>query len=221
MTVEDERRRGEAREVALARYLGLLTEARSPLLAQGDVVRQQLVGQFKAIFEAAWTPNASDMVEILSLTIGNQRAAAAVDPAASLAAANMIFIAALPPVSQEYERRGIPNAHEAAAIRLNEAVLRRMAAAAQAYVGALVSQTASGALGHVDHLPHHTAKVLTPRESAVLAAVAAGHSNRDIAEQMDVSEATVKRHLATVLRKFEVRNRLAAVARARSLGLVE
>lgn len=220
MTAQDDPRRDDTRERALDRYLALLTEARSPLLAQGDVVREQLIGQFRAIFDAAWAPNASDMVEILSLTIGNQRAAAAVDPAASLAAANMIFIAALPAVSQEYHRRGVANPHEAAAIRLNEAVLRRMAAAAQAYVGALASH-GTALTGQADPPRHRAAKVLTPKETEVLAAVAAGHSNRDIAAQMEISEATVKRHLATVLRKFDVRNRLAAVARARSLGLLE
>ena len=61
---------------------------------------------------------------------------------------------------------------------------------------------------------------LTPREHEVLAAVATGQSNREVARALYLSEATVKSHLVQVFAKLEVRSRTAAVARARELGLL-
>lgn len=62
---------------------------------------------------------------------------------------------------------------------------------------------------------------LTARELQVLAAVATGSSNRDIARQMFLSEATVKSHLVQAFAKLDVRSRTAAVATARARGLIE
>lgn len=61
---------------------------------------------------------------------------------------------------------------------------------------------------------------LTPRELQVLGAVAGGSSNREIAREMFLSEATVKSHLVQVFAKLDVRSRTAAVARARERGLI-
>ena len=61
---------------------------------------------------------------------------------------------------------------------------------------------------------------LTPRELDVLAAVATGMSNREVARRLYLSEATVKSHLVQVFAKLEVRSRTAAVARAREQGLL-
>jgi DNA-binding NarL/FixJ family response regulator len=49
---------------------------------------------------------------------------------------------------------------------------------------------------------------LTPREQQVVAAVAGGLTNRDIAQQFSVSEDTVKHHLSHVFDKVGVSNRL-------------
>lgn len=51
---------------------------------------------------------------------------------------------------------------------------------------------------------------LTPREQQVLALVGAGHSDRQIADLLYISPATVTRHVGNVLRKLEVRSRTAA-----------
>jgi DNA-binding NarL/FixJ family response regulator len=51
---------------------------------------------------------------------------------------------------------------------------------------------------------------LTARELDVLALVAAGKRSRDVAGQLGVSEATVKRHLYNVYRKLNVANRVGA-----------
>ncbi|QTI67206.1 response regulator [Gordonia polyisoprenivorans] len=62
--------------------------------------------------------------------------------------------------------------------------------------------------------------VLTAREIDVLVEVAAGHSNREIARRLLLSEMTVKSHLVHVFSKLGVRSRTAAVNRARRDGLI-
>lgn len=61
---------------------------------------------------------------------------------------------------------------------------------------------------------------LSPREVEILAAVARGLSNREIARALVISEATVKTHLVHVFTKLDVESRTAAVARAREDGLI-
>ena len=62
---------------------------------------------------------------------------------------------------------------------------------------------------------------LSPRELAVLKAVAAGLSNRLIAERLWVSEHTVKFHLTNIFRKTESANRTEAALWAHQRGLVD
>ena len=62
---------------------------------------------------------------------------------------------------------------------------------------------------------------LTGRELEVLALVAAGLSNRQIAEQLVVSEHTVHRHLANIYVRLGVSSRAAAVAVAAERGLLD
>jgi DNA-binding NarL/FixJ family response regulator len=61
---------------------------------------------------------------------------------------------------------------------------------------------------------------VTPRERQVVALVAAGMSNDEIAEQLVISRATAKTHVSSVLRKLDVRDRAQLVAVAYHLGLV-
>jgi DNA-binding NarL/FixJ family response regulator len=62
---------------------------------------------------------------------------------------------------------------------------------------------------------------LSRREIEVVRLMAAGHSNRAIAETLFLSEATVKTHLVRIYRKLEVANRPAAVSEAVRRGLLE
>jgi predicted ATPase/DNA-binding CsgD family transcriptional regulator len=64
------------------------------------------------------------------------------------------------------------------------------------------------------------ASVLTPRELDVLKLVAQGSSNSDIARRLFLSEHTVHRHLANILRKLNLSSRAAAAAWGARSGLV-
>jgi DNA-binding NarL/FixJ family response regulator len=61
---------------------------------------------------------------------------------------------------------------------------------------------------------------ITPREFEILEALAAGHSNREIAERLFVSENTVKTHAARLFDKLAARRRTQAVQRAKEAGLI-
>lgn len=62
--------------------------------------------------------------------------------------------------------------------------------------------------------------MLTPREIEVLALVAGESTNREIAQQLYVSQKTVEHHVSAILAKLDVPTRAAATARAREAGLI-
>ena len=64
-------------------------------------------------------------------------------------------------------------------------------------------------------------EVLTGREREVLRLLAQGFANVEIAEQLFISEATVKTHVSHVLAKLQLRDRSQAIVRAYESGLVE
>nr|WP_194241627.1 response regulator transcription factor [Galbitalea soli] len=72
----------------------------------------------------------------------------------------------------------------------------------------------------VNRVKAPTTPALSPRETEVLALVAAGNSNPAIGALLHVSEATVKTHLLHVFEKLGVSDRTRAVTRAMELGLL-
>jgi len=62
--------------------------------------------------------------------------------------------------------------------------------------------------------------LLTAREREVLDLIAAGSTNREIAERLYLSPHTVKEHTSVLYRKLRARNRAEAVQRAQRIGLL-
>jgi two-component system nitrate/nitrite response regulator NarL len=61
---------------------------------------------------------------------------------------------------------------------------------------------------------------LTPRETQVLAFLARGVSNKEIARELELQVVTVKLHVRGICRKLDAKNRTQAAIRARELGIV-
>jgi pimeloyl-ACP methyl ester carboxylesterase/DNA-binding CsgD family transcriptional regulator len=80
------------------------------------------------------------------------------------------------------------------------------------------------ALAPVQPSPHHPSEpqsvLLSSREREILACVARGLGDREIAEQLVLSPHTVHRHVANIRRKLGRNSRTAAVAEAARLGLL-
>lgn len=69
--------------------------------------------------------------------------------------------------------------------------------------------------------PEPALSPLTQRELEVLKLVGGGATNRDIAQQLFISENTVKNHLRNILQKLHFANRVQAAAYAIRQGLVD
>ncbi len=61
---------------------------------------------------------------------------------------------------------------------------------------------------------------ISEREHEVLALVAAGLSNQEIADRLFIAETTVKSHVSSLLAKLEARRRTEAVSRAQEEGIL-
>lgn len=80
-------------------------------------------------------------------------------------------------------------------------------AAAQALVASTAEETPKG-------------EILTPREREILVMLTEGKTNKDIANQLSLSEGTVRFHVSNILSKMGVNNRTEAVSLAFQQGLI-
>jgi two-component system, NarL family, nitrate/nitrite response regulator NarL len=62
--------------------------------------------------------------------------------------------------------------------------------------------------------------VLSPRELEVLQLSASGYARRQVAEEIELSEATIKTHFEHIFQKLGVGDRASAVAEALRQGLI-
>jgi DNA-binding NarL/FixJ family response regulator len=107
--------------------------------------------------------------------------------------------------------------------RLVDAI--RVAAEGGALLDPLVTRRVIGAFSRLPGAAHRARPAaldrLTGREHEVLRMLARGLSNSEIAAELVVGEATVKTHVARVLMKLDLRDRVQAVVFAYEHGLVE
>ena len=61
---------------------------------------------------------------------------------------------------------------------------------------------------------------LSPREVEILAALATGESNKELARRLGISPNTVKTHVARIYDKLEVERRVQAIEKARLLAVI-
>lgn len=98
------------------------------------------------------------------------------------------------------------------------AAIRQVAAGKSYFHPAVAELAHHRPAEHADtaSLPH-----LTPRELEVLALMATTATNREIAQQLTLSEETVRSHVKSILRKLDARNRTQAVVEALRLELIQ
>ncbi len=88
---------------------------------------------------------------------------------------------------------------------------------------ALSPQLAASMLNEVRKLemaPVREERVVSKREEEVLQSIADGCSTTEVAEQMFISQKTVKNHLASIYQKLDARDRTQAVLQAVRMGIV-
>jgi len=68
---------------------------------------------------------------------------------------------------------------------------------------------------------HHTDDALTEREIEILQQIAAGNANKIIADNLSISEQTVKAHIRSILSKLDANDRTHAVTIGLKRGIIE
>jgi DNA-binding CsgD family transcriptional regulator len=109
-----------------------------------------------------------------------------------------------------------------AAAELQQAaeVARRLGAVPLAKAVRQLARRARITLGDAAPAPAEATELLTPRELAVLGQVALGRTNRQVGEELYISEKTVSVHLSRVMAKLGVSSRTEAVAVGYDRGLL-
>jgi DNA-binding NarL/FixJ family response regulator len=88
------------------------------------------------------------------------------------------------------------------------------------WVGARLFRTQTQTVAFEPNTRAQASLGITEREYEVLRLLAAGRSNKEIANQLNLSPNTVKTHIARLYEKLEAARRTQAILRARDLGLI-
>ncbi|MEQ1619621.1 MAG: response regulator transcription factor [Terricaulis sp.] len=88
------------------------------------------------------------------------------------------------------------------------------------WVGAQLFRSRPSGGGFEPNVAARESLGITEREFEVLHLVAAGRSNKEIAQSLAISPNTIKTHLARLFEKLEASRRTEAILRARELGLI-
>ncbi|WP_433256278.1 response regulator [Streptosporangium sp. CA-135522] len=108
---------------------------------------------------------------------------------------------------------------DASARQLAEAV--RVVAAGEALLAPSVTRRLIAEFARVGpRRPRGRLEDITERETEVLTLIAQGRSNQEIAEELVLSEQTVKTHVGRILAKLNLRDRAQAIVHAYETGLV-
>jgi LuxR family maltose regulon positive regulatory protein len=112
----------------------------------------------------------------------------------------------------------------AAAARQLESAIDPTLISLKVYVAKLLeafpSNQKAGTVSHPQAKPADLVEMLTSRELEVLQLIAAGDSNRTIAEKLVITVSAVKKHTGNIYGKLNVNSRTQAVAHARQFGLL-
>ena len=92
-------------------------------------------------------------------------------------------------------------------------------ASGEVIFGAAVAETMRGFFAAGHHDPIHPFPSLTSRERDILDLIAGGRTNTDIAEQLQLSEKTIRNNVSNIFVKLRVADRGSAIATARDAGL--
>jgi HD-GYP domain-containing protein (c-di-GMP phosphodiesterase class II) len=112
-----------------------------------------------------------------------------------------------------------PRPYRAARTREQAASIVRQEAAAGRLDGEVVEAVVAAAAG-TPLRRVHASSTLTERELEVVRLLAAGHSNKQIAGRLQISENTARHHLESLYAKLEVSTRTGAVMQALARGLL-
>jgi LuxR family maltose regulon positive regulatory protein len=225
--------RGEARravdlaERALRRIPSSRTLARIPgieLLVRGRIARGELreasaaCDELRRVARAIGTPAlvaSADLADgMLAAARGNQRRARQLleDAVDGLDASRAPFEAAR-------ARREL--ATSLAALGMEEAATEEAAASVRILEALGAEAEAERSRRVLDAVTRRVSSPVTRREREVLRLLAAGMTNRQIAERLVVSEHTVHRHVTNILRKLDLHSRAAAAAWAVGAGVLD
>ncbi|MCC2962911.1 response regulator transcription factor [Massilia sp. IC2-278] len=98
--------------------------------------------------------------------------------------------------------------------------IRSVAAGATLFRPALTERTRASYERSSSEIGPAPAAALTGRETEILALMAAGFNNAEIAAALGPSEGTIKNHVSSILAKLGVRDRVRAVLRGLEMGCI-